>query len=98
MHRLQRVNCVRLKYIVVGLGIGFCGYPAFIEIPFPSDFSTSHAVNLNILVLAGRSFGDENFFIGQIHDQRYIGLAEFLGRQIAICMGADGVGFVEMIF
>ena len=64
----------------------------------PSDFLILHAFNLNILVLTGRTFGDEEYFIGKIHDQRYIGLVVLMGRQIDIDMGADGIGFVEVVF
>jgi hypothetical protein len=49
-------------------------------------------------MLAGRPFGDEESFFSQIHDQRHIGLALFMGRRIFVGVGTYGIGFVEMIF
>ena len=61
-------------------------------------FLNSYNSKLNVLMLTGRPLGDEESFVGQVHDQRYIGLALFMGRRIDAGMGADGIGFVKMIF
>ena len=48
-------------------------------------------------MFAGGAFGDEEFFVVQIHDQRHIGLFLVMERQVGVDMGAYGIGFVEMV-
>ena len=61
-------------------------------------FLNADTSKLNILIFTGRPLGDEESFVSQVHDQRHIGLALFMGRRIDAGMAAYGIGFVKMIY